>query len=379
MKLNPVEGAFDPLASPSVFFDEPNPNPKGLPMEPPDFGALNAEGAENVNTLLVAGFSGVLDAVMPALKDEGRPFPIPVSGFSCSVFSSGSLAFPKRLLVKTEGVVVDVVDVGANGLGVESAALDEPKVNIEVVGAGGGSLVPNLNPGADEPSPRVGAEKVLRNSSSPGSVASGFVSTVGVKPPPVEVDVDEEGGAAEKPPKVNPEDGGTGGAFGAVFSFFKLSSYSDWTVTRRVLYRSRRLATSENGSDSTAFETAANREVFRPRKAVRYFVSTFSSSSSPTDTGSGLGFSTAGAGCGGGALKNEAKVLVAFDAVGATEGAPKVKAEVGSVAAAGLGAGGAAAGAGVLNVNADVPPDEPKPANPANFGAVVEGGGYNST
>lgn len=146
-------------------------------------------------------------------------------------------------------------------------------------------------------------------------------------------------------------------------------------MTRRVLYRSRRLATSENGSDSTAFETAANNEVFRPRKAVRYFVSTLSSSSSPSDTGLALGFSTAGAGCGGGEFRNEAKALVAFDAVGATEGAPKEKAEVGSVAAAGLGAGGATAGAGVLNENADAPPDEPKPAKPANFGAVVAGVG----
>lgn len=112
------------------------------------------------------------------------------------------------------------VDVGAKGLGVESEVLDAPNVNFEAVGAGGGSLVPNLYPGADEPSPHGGG-KLNRLFGG-----SDFVSNFGLKPPPVDVDEDDDE-AVEKPPKVNPEDGGAGGAFGAVFSFFKLSSYSD--------------------------------------------------------------------------------------------------------------------------------------------------------
>lgn len=140
------------------------------------------------------------------------------------------------------------------------------------------------------------------------------------------------------------------------------------------MYRSRRFATSENGSDWTAFETADKNEVLRPRRAVRYFVSTFSSSSSFSGIGLAFGFSTTGVGFGSdfGGLRNEANVLVAFDAEGETDGAPKEK-FVGSVAAAGLGAEGAAAGAGALNVKLDVPPDDPKPAKPENLGAVVAG------
>lgn len=54
-------------------------------------------------------------------------------------------------------------------------------------------------------------------------------------------------------------------AFGVVFGF---SSRPDFTEIRRALYRSKRSATSTNGSDSIAFETADRKEALRPRRAL---------------------------------------------------------------------------------------------------------------
>ena len=56
---------------------------------------------------------------------------------------------------------------------------------------------------------------------------------------------------------------------GSVLGFdLDLSSKSDLTETRNVLYRSSSSATSTNGSDSIAFDTALRKETFRPRRAL---------------------------------------------------------------------------------------------------------------
>lgn len=244
-----LEGALEPVLSPSVgLAEEANPNPNGFPRFPPGFGALGAEEDEAGKARkLPAGLSG------DALKDEGRPLPIPVSdlSLSCSFISSDSFGFEKRLLENTEtgGGDEGSLDEGAKGLAIESDEgpkglagppdeLGVPKLNTDFVGAGGGLLEPNANPGAFGTS--------LSGNGNGFVVELEVESIFGTKPPPVEGNVDEEveeglGNPAKPegtegneraglPAKLNAEDGGAGGAFVVdpdVFSALTLLSYSD--------------------------------------------------------------------------------------------------------------------------------------------------------
>lgn len=171
------------------------------------------------------------------------------------------------------------------------------------------------------------------------------------------------------PPNTKPPDGGAGTDGNVLeledLSFFKLSSYSVWTVMRMDLYRSNNPATSRNGSDSTAFDTADRKETLRPRRAVKYLVSTVISSSA---LGGGVGFGSGGVGVGAGELRKDANVLVAFDAFEATGGTGKND-DAGVVAGAALGIDEVTGGAPKVK-GVEVVVVAPNPLKPLNLGFV---------
>lgn len=321
---NDLTGPFSLAPSSGVFGGLPNPNPTGFPilpafaapnaLEPPKSEGLPGDADPNEKPVFPEddlSFSEVLSSVF-APKPKGLDNELelePKREAVADLSASLSMSLPEP--PKREGEVEDVgkMDVVEGGMeppnsdgaedGVDRA--DCPKSELPEDGA------PNLNAdvGADELELEVndGEPKVnglgtsleddstdfeadgVKENALPRADGLLFVSIFGKKPSgaaPRGADADGVGGA--NPAKLvggaGKENDGGGLDGSAAFDCavvelegvlevdFDLPSKSDLTVTRNDLYRSRRSATSTNGSDSMAFETAERKDTFRPRRAL---------------------------------------------------------------------------------------------------------------
>lgn len=312
-KLNPT--GLPMLPGEPAF---PNP-PNGDGFAPMPIPVADAAPAEpKLNPVEVEPETGLLEVPN---ADAGPPKMLApldaLSGLDSSSFEASD--FPNRLLAKTEGddeKEPNIKDVGpgllpaddppkenGDGFEDEEAAAEGglSNENADFVGADVALLSATLEgveakvkkdgmrPGDESslgtnPVPAVSVEDVVPGGGKPAKLAGG-VGNDGAGCDPEKLDALASVEAMylkEDPPKVKPNGGvgrDTARVVLEVLSFLRLSSYSVFAVTRNVLYRSNRSATSRNGSDSTALDTADRKDTFRPRKAVKYFVSTAISSS----------------------------------------------------------------------------------------------------
>ena len=292
---------------------------------------LPGEADPNVNAgcfSLSLSFSGVVAPVLvpvpKGVEEEDEPVPKMETGADGL---SASLALPKiedaLVLVEDElkrgdGAAVEdepniELEEGAaeepkrDGVEEDVVLLDPPNpLNVELLEGGpnlnalvGGADGAEVEVEVDEGAPKVNAgfgasveddsaafEEGAKLNGVP-SAAGLPESNFGVNPPEAGVEDVEDEDTEGNPAKplgaagIEKDAGGFGGSDtlgGAVKELvgaevmldagLDFPSKSDFTETRRLLYRSSNSATSTKGSDSIAFETAERKEIFRPRMAL---------------------------------------------------------------------------------------------------------------